>query len=71
VGATVGVALLEGKASSTNWPLFGKAIVGWIFTMVISGSLTAIFFSIGYASIQFDDTQVLSRGWQGSPGPAA
>ena len=65
VGATIGVSLMEGKASSTNWVIVGKAVAGWIFTLIIAGTLTATVFSMGYAGINFDDSQVLSKGWQG------
>jgi sodium-dependent phosphate transporter len=66
VGATMGVAFLEGKASSTNWNIVGKAVAGWIMTMIIAGMLTAAIFAIGYATIPFDPSQQLSPGWQGN-----
>merc|ERR1712226_1108240 len=46
VGATVGVALLEGS-SGFNWWVMGKAAFGWVFTCVFVGFLTAIIFSFG------------------------
>lgn len=30
VGATIGVSLTEGKWSSTNWTIAGKAVIGWV-----------------------------------------
>jgi len=66
VGATIGVALTEGRASATNWTIVGKAVLGWIFTMIVAGTLTATIFSMGYAGIQFDDSQQLGKGWQGN-----
>jgi sodium-dependent phosphate transporter len=65
VGATIGVSLTEGQASSTNWTLVGKCIAGWIFTMNIAALLTAAVFSMGYAGIDYDSTQKLQKGWQG------
>jgi sodium-dependent phosphate transporter len=42
VGATVGVGLLEGRASEAiNWKLFGRICVGWIVTLVTAGFLSA------------------------------
>jgi sodium-dependent phosphate transporter len=66
VGSTMGVAAMEGKASSTNWTIVGKAVTGWILTMLIAGMLTAAIFAIGYATIPFDPSQQLSAGWQGN-----
>jgi len=66
VGATIGVSLTEGRASATNWALVGRACLGWIFTLIIAGLLTACIFSMGYAGIQFDDSQQLGKGWQGN-----
>ncbi|KAJ1622936.1 phosphate transporter [Pavlovales sp. CCMP2436] len=65
VGSTIGVSLMEGRASSTNWTIVGKCVIGWIMTMIIAGGLTAAIFSIGYATISFDSSQKLSPGWQG------
>lgn len=66
VGATIGVSLTEGKWSSTNWTIAGKAVLGWVFTMIVAGGLSATVFSMGYASIDFDDSQQLGKGWQGN-----
>ncbi|KAJ1624398.1 phosphate transporter [Pavlovales sp. CCMP2436] len=65
VGSTIGVSLCEGRASSTNWVIVGKCVIGWIATMIVAGGLTATIFSIGYATIDFDSSQKLSKGWQG------
>jgi len=46
VGATVGVACLEG-AKGINWYIIGKTVVGWMITLVIVGSSTALFFAQG------------------------
>jgi len=41
IGATVAVGLFEGT-SGVNWKLFAKTCFGWIFTLVIVGSSTAV-----------------------------
>jgi len=41
IGATVAVGLFEGK-SGVNWRLFAKTCFGWIITLVVVGSSTAI-----------------------------
>lgn len=46
VGATVGVALLEGR-KGINWFIIGKTVFGWIITLVIVGFSTAAFFAQG------------------------
>lgn len=46
VGATVGVALLEGSGG-VNWRLLGKTGVGWIVTLLVTGSTTALLASWG------------------------
>jgi sodium-dependent phosphate transporter len=66
IGSTIGVSMMEGKASSTNWTVVLKAVTGWIFTMIVAGTLTAAVFAIGYATIPFDPSQQLSPGWQGN-----
>lgn len=65
VGSTIGVSLLENNMASTNWTIVGRAILGWVFTMIVAGGLSAAVFALGYATIQFDDTQELTNGWQG------
>ena len=46
VGATMGVALLEGR-KGINWFILGKTVVGWIITLVIVGFSTAAMFAQG------------------------
>jgi len=46
VGATAGVALLEGVGGCNKWVLF-KTAFGWIITCVVVGLFAGIFFSIG------------------------
>jgi len=46
VGATVGVALLEG-VRGFNWWVMGKTAFGWVFTCVFVGFVAAIMSAIG------------------------
>jgi len=46
VGATTGVALLEGKAG-VNWGLFAQVIAGWIMTIFIAAAGAAMFTAQG------------------------
>lgn len=55
VGATVGVALLEGF-SGFNLKVLGKTAFGWVFTCVFCGFLTALLFSfVAYAPTAYLD----------------
>ena len=49
VGATVGVALLEDpkKCSGINKMIFVKTLAGWIITLIVAGSTTALLVSQG------------------------
>merc|ERR1712023_155079 len=52
VGATTGVALLEGKKGVNTWVLF-KTVVGWFITLVVVGTSTGLLVAQGiYAPIQ-------------------
>ena len=44
VGATMGVAALEDprNCSGINWKIVGKTFIGWILTLVVVGSSTAL-----------------------------
>lgn len=44
VGATMGVGLAEGKASTVNWKQFLIVCVGWVFTLIFTGFISAILF---------------------------
>jgi len=46
VGATTGVALLDGARGVNTWVL-GKAVFGWVFTCVFVGAMSAAIFAIG------------------------
>jgi hypothetical protein len=34
--------------------------------MIVAGGLSATIFSMGYAGINYDDSQKLGKGWQGN-----
>ncbi|KAK8803439.1 hypothetical protein WA158_001133 [Blastocystis sp. Blastoise] len=44
VGSTVGVGLLEGK-KGVNWSLLVEVFVGWVFTLIIAGCLSAALYA--------------------------
>lgn len=46
VGATMGVGLVEFKSSTVNWKQFIFICLGWVFTVVFTGLLSAILFLI-------------------------
>lgn len=46
VGATMGVGLIEFKASTVNWKQFLFICLGWVFTVIFTGFLSAILFLI-------------------------
>lgn len=46
VEATVGVGLVEGKASSVNWKQFFYICIGWIFTLVFIALLSGILYLV-------------------------
>jgi len=66
VGATLGVAAMEGRTSSTNWTIVAKIVAGWIFTMIINGLFTATICAIGMAAIDWNEDQTLSPWWASS-----
>lgn len=41
-GATAGVALSTGQLSALNWRMMGKIMGGWIITLPIAGSISAL-----------------------------
>lgn len=46
VGATMGVGLVEFKGNTVNWKQFFYICVGWVFTVVFTGLLSAGIFAI-------------------------
>ncbi|CAM9299458.1 unnamed protein product [Choristocarpus tenellus] len=54
VGATTGVALLEGKGG-INTSVLGKAIFGWVITIIVCALTTSVLFAQGaYAPYVYD-----------------
>lgn len=47
VGSTVAVGMLEHGSSGVNWPIVLKSMVGWVFTLVVVGLLSAILMAGG------------------------
>lgn len=46
VGATMGVGLVEFKSSTVNWKQFLFICLGWIFTVIFTGLVSAVFFLV-------------------------
>ncbi|PNH03297.1 Phosphate permease PHO89 [Tetrabaena socialis] len=46
-GAEMGVGLAESWRTGVNWKLFGKQILAWVFTLIVSGFLSAGLFAAG------------------------
>lgn len=50
VGAEVGIGLVENIKTGVNWKLFGKTFTAWVFTLIVSGFLSALLFAQGVYS---------------------
>lgn len=62
VGATMGVGLVEGKANSVNWKQFFFICVGWVFTVVFTGILSAILYLVvTYSPSNFGEQGLVSE----------
>ncbi|CAN8069271.1 unnamed protein product [Agarophyton chilense] len=46
VGATVGVGLVEFKTSTVNWKQFFFICVGWVFTVLLTGLMSAAIYAV-------------------------
>lgn len=46
VGATMGVGLVEFKASTVNWKQFLYICIGWVFTVIFTGFMSAIIYLV-------------------------
>lgn len=60
VGATVAVGLLEG-AKGVSWVIVAKSVAGWVFTLVIVGTISAIFMSLGIYSPNLNAGEALTN----------
>jgi sodium-dependent phosphate transporter len=47
VGAEIGIGIAENWKTGVNWKLFGKTATAWIFTLFISGLMSATIFAQG------------------------
>ncbi len=45
IGSTVGVALLEGRRGAVNWPALARVFLGWVLTLVVTGTVSASVFA--------------------------
>jgi sodium-dependent phosphate transporter len=50
VGAEIGIGLVENIKTGVNWRLFGKTFTAWVFTLIVSGLLSAALFAQGVYS---------------------
>jgi sodium-dependent phosphate transporter len=50
VGAEIGIGLVENIREGVNWKLFAKTFTAWIFTLIVSGLLSAALFAQGVYS---------------------
>lgn len=67
VGATMGVGMVEFKASTVNWKQFVYFCLGWVVTVVFTGILAAVFFLvIAYSPQVFSESQEQLRYCPGS-----
>jgi solute carrier family 20 (sodium-dependent phosphate transporter) len=49
-GAVVGISLCDRNLKDINWKIMGKIFVSWIFTILITGAISAAIFSQGVYS---------------------
>ena len=45
IGSTVGVALLEGRRDAVNWKALVRVFLGWVLTLVVTGTVAATLFA--------------------------
>jgi len=50
VGAETAVGMLEGAVRGVNWKFMAAIFAGWVFTLVIAGCLSALFFGFATSS---------------------
>jgi len=49
-GAVVGISLCDKNLKDLNWKIMGKIFLSWIFTIIVTGSISAAVFSQGVYS---------------------
>lgn len=49
-GAVVGISLCDKNLKDLNWKILGKIFVSWIFTIIVTGTISAAIFSQGIYS---------------------
>lgn len=49
-GAVIGISLCDKKLKDLNWQIMGKIFVSWIFTILVTGTISAAIFSQGIYS---------------------
>ena len=49
-GAVVGISLCDKNLRDINWKILGKIFVSWIFTIIVTGTISAAIFSQGVYS---------------------
>ena len=49
-GAVVGISLCDRNLKDLNWKIMGKIFISWIFTIIITGGISAAIFSQGIYS---------------------
>ena len=49
-GGVIGIAICDSELKNINWKIIGKIFVSWIFTILVTGGLSAAIFSQGIYS---------------------
>lgn len=60
VGATAAVGLVEG-GKGISWVVLGKAIIGWVATLIIVGFTSAIFMALGIFTPNLRSLQAINN----------
>ena len=60
VGATAAVGLLEGTGG-VSWNIMGRTVVGWVMTLVVVGTLSAILMAMGIYSPNLSASKAIAN----------